>query len=187
MLIAFRGACPVGTKGAVHIDGDTGNNRLANLRWAARVDTFAMPPGASKAPEYQAWISMLNRCYKPRDFGYRWYGAKGIKVCDRWRLSYSAFLSDVGVRPSPAHSLDRIDSAADYEPTNVRWATKTQQMRNTSGNRFVVVGGESRCIAEWAEISGVKPKTIGFRLRHGWDAREAVFSPPYGRPAGGAR
>jgi hypothetical protein len=70
---------------------------------------------------------MLKRCSHPQ-FS-KWYGK--IKVCDKWKLSYDAFCKDVGPKPSSAHTLDRIDPSGDYEPSNVRWATRTVQSRNT--------------------------------------------------------
>lgn len=80
--------------------------------------------------EYLAWSNMRRRCYSPTFTSYPWYGARGVTVCDRWRESFPAFLADVGPRPSPRHSLDRIDTAGPYEPGNCRWATKDVQQQN---------------------------------------------------------
>lgn len=78
-------------------------------------------------PEFRAWKNMRKRCtedrFKP------WYA--GVTICDRWLNSYDAFIADVGRRPTPLHSLDRIDHKGNYEPNNVRWATKAVQSRNT--------------------------------------------------------
>lgn len=90
-----------------------------------------LPRGHSRWPEYQAWIDMRRRCEQPGYPAYKNYGARGIAVCCKWRRSFGAFLSDVGFRPSPAHSLDRIDNDAHYEPSNCRWATTGEQARNT--------------------------------------------------------
>lgn len=81
-------------------------------------------------PEYNAWSSMKGRCHNPRDKGYPNYGGRGIEVCESWRNSYQAFLGDVGRRPGPGYSIDRIDVNGNYEPGNVRWATARQQVRN---------------------------------------------------------
>lgn len=80
-------------------------------------------------PLYGVWSDMKRRCYNSKRSDYARYGGKGIKVCERWRRSFAAFLADMGERP-PGHSLERIDSTGDYEPGNVRWATATEQARN---------------------------------------------------------
>lgn len=78
---------------------------------------------------------MIRRCTKPGYTGWRLYGGRGITICQRWRDDFAAFLADVGERPSREHSLDRIDPNGNYEPGNVRWATATEQRRNTRLSR----------------------------------------------------
>ncbi len=85
---------------------------------------------------YSCWVSMKNRCESRQYHGYSHYGGRGISICERWRNSFVNFLADVGERPGPEYSLDRIDNDGDYEPGNVRWATARQQRRN-SRNRFL--------------------------------------------------
>jgi hypothetical protein len=80
--------------------------------------------------EKKAWLNMQYRCHNPNNAGYRHYGGRGITVCDRWRQSFDAFFADVGPRPTPNHSIDRIDNNGNYEPGNVRWATKRVQVAN---------------------------------------------------------
>ena len=86
--------------------------------------------GLSNSPEYRIWAGMKSRCYNPKHESFRHYGARGIKVCDRWLHDFLAFLQDVGSRPSPNHSLDRIENDGNYEPGNVRWATPAEQLIN---------------------------------------------------------
>lgn len=81
-------------------------------------------------PEYAIWTAMKNRCGNPSDKAWKNYGGRGIRVCERWRNSYLAFISDVGRRPSPELSIDRINNDGNYEPGNVRWATREQQQAN---------------------------------------------------------
>jgi hypothetical protein len=80
--------------------------------------------------EYQAWIGMRRRCYDTTYDRYADWGGRGIRVCDAWRGDFHAFLADVGPQPTPVHTIDRIDNDGDYEPANVRWATKKEQMAN---------------------------------------------------------
>jgi hypothetical protein len=87
------------------------------------------------AREYNSWSAMLQRCYYKKNRHYKDYGARGIKVCARWRKSYPAFLKDMGRRPSPEHSLDRIDNDGNYTPHNCRWATASQQQTNKRPRR----------------------------------------------------
>lgn len=86
--------------------------------------------GKSKTAEYRTWSNMRHRCANPKTIGFADYGARGIVVCERWRNSFEAFLADIGPKPSPQHSIDRIDNDGDYEPGNVRWALMTEQAAN---------------------------------------------------------
>jgi hypothetical protein len=80
--------------------------------------------------EYETWCGIVARCENPTDTNYHNYGGRGIKVSNRWRESFENFLADMGKRPSPKHSIDRIDVNGDYEPSNCRWVTKETQMQN---------------------------------------------------------
>lgn len=86
--------------------------------------------GMSKTIEYRAWCEMRRRCYDPQRKQYKDYGGRGIKVCDRWNESFDNFYEDMGDKPTPNHSLDRIDVNGDYTPDNCKWSDRTEQNYN---------------------------------------------------------
>ncbi len=86
--------------------------------------------GGKRKPEYSTWATMIARCHNPNNHKYESYGARGITVCSEWRESYAAFLAHVGRRPSPSHSIDRIDNNGNYEPGNVKWSMPKEQANN---------------------------------------------------------
>lgn len=84
----------------------------------------------ARTKEYTTWCGIKNRCYNENDNDYKNYGARGIKVCERWLNNYPNFLEDMGRRPSDNHSIDRIDNEGDYEPSNCKWSTYVEQANN---------------------------------------------------------
>lgn len=86
--------------------------------------------GMSYSPEYKAWMNTKDRCTNPNYKGFAQYGGRGISVCDRWANSFENFFADMGERPSPSHSVDRINNDLGYSPDNCRWASLEQQARN---------------------------------------------------------
>jgi len=130
--------------------------------------------------EYRIWSGAIRRCTSKIDKLYPYYGGRGIRVCRRW-MKFVAFIADIertiGRRPSPQHSLDRKNNNGNYAPGNVRWATRTQQARNTRSNRRIAVDGVTRTLAEWAERSGIPYKTVHARLKAGALPRDAIFQP----------
>lgn len=122
---------------------------------------------------HRIWKNMKNRCNNPKADNYKYYGGRGIKVCDRWNL-FENFISDMGDPPTKDHSLDRIDPNGDYSPDNCRWLHFKLQARNTRSNRILTLNGESKCIAEWADIIGVSAYTISARLKRGLSVEDAL-------------
>jgi hypothetical protein len=133
--------------------------------------------GRKPTGAYVSWSQMLARCTNPKNPSFDYYGGRGITVCRRWRLSFEAFLADMGARPA-GHSIDRLDSNGNYEPGNCRWATKTRQARNHTDNRTATLNGETLCASEWAERTGIPASAIVKRLRRGWSDERALTTPP---------
>jgi hypothetical protein len=125
-------------------------------------------------PEYRVWSSMIQRCTHPTHQSYANYGGRGITVCERWKNSYTDFLSDVGRRPSEKHSLDRIKNDLGYYPDNVKWSTPAEQVRNSRVARNLTYNGETMCVTDWATKLGLRRDTIYLRLSKGWSIDEAL-------------
>ena len=87
-------------------------------------------------PLYRVWCSMIRRCETSSTHNFHRYGGRGIKVCKRWRESFPNFALDVGPKPTKEHSLDRINNDEGYEPSNIRWATRSEQAKNRSRHGF---------------------------------------------------
>ena len=128
-----------------------------------------------QSAEYHIWAGMKRRCDNANDTSYRRYGGRGIRVCRRWRESFTAFLGDMGRRPSPQHTLDRIKGARGYYPGNVRWATPLEQSRNRK-RQLLSARGRRLPIWAWATESGLPIRLIWQRVYVlGWKAERAIF------------
>jgi hypothetical protein len=125
------------------------------------------------SPTYRSWANMISRCTHPKNKNWNRYGGRGIKVCDKWRLSFKAFLQDMGEKPQGL-TIDRIDNSGNYEPGNCRWATVQEQMQNTCQTKLLQFGGESMGLAAWGRKLGIKKETILDRLRRGWGLEKTL-------------
>lgn len=125
-------------------------------------------------PEHNSWAGAKARCYNKNSNNYKNYGGRGIKVCDRWLGpdGFKHFLEDMGKKPGPRYSLDRIDVNGDYSPENCRWATRHEQAANTRANNTVVGVRQDRKSTLWVasiEVDGV----LHYRYFHNKD--DAIF------------
>lgn len=126
--------------------------------------------GLTHTPEFRVWVGILRRCYDLRSEDFKNYGERGILVCDRWRYSFSNFYADMGQRPTPQHSIDRIDNNLGYSPENCQWSTRKEQGRNRRVNHFITHNGETLCLQDWANRIGIGHTSLLQRIkRHGYE------------------
>lgn len=130
-----------------------------------------------KLPEYPIWCAMKRRCLSKASHAYKDYGGRGITVCERWQRSFADFLADMGPRPGPLVTLDRIDNDGNYEPGNCRWATRSEQARNRRSCIILEFNGERLTLVDWAERYGMERYQLEHRVRLGWPLERALAEP----------
>lgn len=135
--------------------------------------------GRYRTPEHVSWMLMKGRCLNPNSDNFSNYGGRGIRVCDRW-LSSTNFLNDMGEKPTPNHSIERINNNGHYEPGNCRWATNTDQVRNRRVTIIITYRGVAKPLAVWADIFGISYKSISRRIGQGWPVDRALETPLMG-------
>lgn len=146
--------------------------------------THGLAIKGAEHPMYKIWEAMKARCYNPNNKFYSYYGGRGITVCDRWLEKETGvvnFISDMGPRPTPNHSVDRENNEKGYGPDNCRWATKKEQQSNTRANVWIEYNGEIKTVSQWAEITGINKKTISYRQKEGWGSEEIFRTPSHDR------
>lgn len=129
--------------------------------------------------EYSSWGRMIQRCTNEKDKKFPLYGGRGITVCERWRNSFEAFYADMGPRPSPDHSIDRIDVNGNYEPGNCRWATKKEQARNRRSNVIISFGGRKIILKVFSDICGISISRARYLLSQGYTPDEIYLTIKY--------
>lgn len=142
-----------------------------------RTRTASVKHGLTNSPEFLTWTDIQTRCHNPNSTSYERYGGRGIKVCEKWRNSFQAFLDDMGKRPTCDHSIDRIDNDKGYEPGNCRWATRIEQANNKRNNRLVTIGGETKTIAQWAHEHNLNAATVWRRVNEGKSGEDLLAKP----------
>jgi hypothetical protein len=127
-------------------------------------------------PLRQIWKLMIRRCYNPADPTHRHYGARGIKVCERWH-NYWQFKEDMWPRPEGL-TLERIDNDGDYCPENCKWATVLEQVNNRRTSKKITMNGETKTVPDWCRDYGVSNVgAIRQRLGRGWSLQDALTKP----------
>lgn len=133
--------------------------------------------GMNKSPEHRAWVHMKQRCTNPKTRHWKHYGGRGISVCKEWIGSFLAFYAHVGSRPTPRHSIDRIDVNKGYEPGNVRWATQQEQINNTRTVRLITINGKTQSISAWEREMGLPKGMVRSREMRGWTLEDSILTP----------
>lgn len=127
-------------------------------------------------PMYTRWRSMKSRCFDKKHKAYPRYGGKGIIVCDRW-MDFWNYVEDMGLPPTPVHTIDRIDSSGNYCKENCRWLTPFEQARNRVTNIWVEHDGHRLTLMDWSIKNGVPYRIYQSRIRNGWDPVDAITFP----------
>jgi len=134
--------------------------------------------GETKTRLHNIWHGMKQRCGYKKSINYKWYGAKGISVCDEWGKSYITFRDWAISNGYEGNlSIDRIDFNKNYEASNCRWVTPKEQANNRSNNKNITHNGVTKNLNEWAEHLNIKESTISMRLKIGWSESDAVTKP----------
>lgn len=140
-----------------------------SISWVEMMGKFKH--GMNGTPEHAVWKSMKARCARRADY-------KNVPVCQEWKDDFLAFYRDMGERPTPLHTIERLRGSEGYHPDNCVWATRTVQSRNRPEFvRPLTYQGKTQLVVEWAEELGIKAKTLYQRLRIGWSVEKTLGTP----------
>jgi len=132
--------------------------------------------GMSRTRQYRTWVNIIKRCNNEHDTNYRYYGDRGITVCDKW-LTFRGFWEDMQEGYDDTLSIERVDVEGNYEKENCRWATPYEQSINRRNTPFYVIDGERMCMPEISKKYSISLGTLGQRLRKGMDPKLAATTP----------
>ncbi len=133
--------------------------------------------GWKPSEQFILWKSMKSRCYCKSNTAYKWYGAKGVTVCDRWlkgKEGLANFIADMWPRPEGT-TLDRKETSGNYSKENCKWSTQAEQSRNTTVNVNLTINGRTMCAKDWAQEAGIHYSTVLGRLSRKWSHEDAVY------------
>ena len=148
--------------------------------------------GKYKTRLFRLWSNIKTRCYNKKEKAYKYYGGRGITMCDEWLSDFMNFYNwaiDNGYDENAKKyecTIDRIDNNKGYFPDNCRWVTQQIQNRNKRTNKNITYNGETHCLMEWAEILGVNYKSLCNRFSYGWSL-DRIFNQPYRKNNNGRR
>lgn len=156
------------------LSGDTNSCGCLRVDTTSKLGLLSRKHGGKGTTEYKVWDGIKQRCLNPGDKAYKYYGGRGIIICDRWRSSFENFLADVGYRPSLDLTLNRIDNDGPYSPDNCKWSTWTEQNNNHSRNKILEYLGERKTLAEWSRYFRVNYKTLKWAIWRGESLEQVV-------------
>lgn len=131
--------------------------------------------GKNNSNIYRVWVRMKQRCYNPQDKAYKHYGGRGLKVSKSWQ-SFENWYRDMGDKPTPKHTLERIDNNKGYSKQNCKWATMLEQGNNRRNNVRLTYNGKIKTISEWAREYNLGFVTLKYRLKK-WNINKALNEP----------
>lgn len=168
--------CSCKNKTLVYVNGVSlrnGNTKSCGCLQKERTRERHIKHGKTNTKTYYIWYTMKKRCENENHISYKYYGARGIKICNRWSNSFKNFLEDMGECPF-GHSLDRIDNSKNYKPNNCKWSTRYAQNRNRISNIFIKYKGEELCFKDWAKRYKINYNTAFTRYYRGWSFKEIM-------------
>lgn len=156
--------------------------RCSNCARKSRVSMLVENRRSARSPFPRklrnVWDSMKRRCYKAHDTFFRYYGGRGISICDEWMNCPESFFKwAIANGYGEGLSIDRINSNGNYEPSNCRWETKAVQSANRRSVINIDWNGKRQSIAAWAVELGVKKQSLWFRIKSGWSVEKAFCEP----------
>lgn len=134
-----------------------------------------------KSRLYRIWAQMRSRCNNPNTPLYKYYGGRGIKVCDEWNDYENFYTWAMESNYNNDVSIDRIDVNGDYCPDNCRWATNKEQANNKRNNKLITFNGKTQTVAQWAEEYNIDNKLLLSRLNYGWNIEKALTTQAYNK------
>jgi len=137
--------------------------------------------GMNATKPYYIWGSMKGRCYNKNNQRYKNYGARGIRVCDRWKNSFINFWEDMKDGYREGLTIDRIDNNGNYCKENCRWSTPTEQNRNKTNTIFIEYKGVKKRLTQWAKELGINENTLRSRYLYNWDVKKMLSTKLYSR------
>lgn len=152
-------------------------NREATIARNIARATHGQSRHGSATTEYKTWRNIIARTTNTDISDWQNYGGRGITVCERWLESFENFYADMGPKPSPSYSIDRINNDGHYSPENCRWTTKIEQSNNQRNSVRFTFYGLDKTVAEWYKITLVPRAAIHKRLHRGWSTRFAFWAP----------